>query len=175
MMNIQELREIPPELLAQLQQVPPTTDGYMDYRPCLVVMDDSSILTRVYVVEANSYKIVWGVWPWDDRAKSWVSIERVRQIRNSPQRIAPEFANTLYKAGESGMGYVLFTVVLKDGRRLPFVTGNAVDFPAWPEGVSADMVADVIPHEGREYFHHRPPNPTEQSAAYFWCLYRGKT
>jgi hypothetical protein len=41
-----------------------------------------------------------------------VAIQDVTQIADSPVRLPAELANQLYAAGESGMGYVVFTVVL---------------------------------------------------------------
>lgn len=171
--NTHEIARASPAQLAQLMRVPAVTDGEMEYRPCLVVLDDGSRLPRVYVVEAQAYKRNWCVWPWDDPAKVWIPIERVKQIQDSPERLPPKYATVLYHAGESGMGYVVFTVVLRDGRRLPYITGNAVDFPCWPPGVSPAMITDVIPHEGREHFRtpHVPTPPEKQSAEYVWCLY----
>ena len=59
-------------------------------------------------------------------------------------------ATRLYAAGESGMGYEIFTMDLRSGQSLVFVTGNLVDFPDLPEGVTCDDILDVHPHEGRE-------------------------
>jgi hypothetical protein len=67
------------------------------------------------------------------------------------------FANILYEAGESGMGYCAFSVELRDHRRLYFVTGNAVDFLNWPEGVLPDDVIGVTPHD--RFSEHRDRAP----------------
>lgn len=166
-----DIKPISKELLAQLMRVPASTNGYMEYRPCLVEFDDGSWFPRVYVVEVGAYMKVWGVLPGDDPAKQSFQIERVKRIEDSPERLTAEHANAIYKAGESGMGYVIFTIVLKDGRRLPYVTGNAVDFPNWPTGVTPAMVASVESHHGREYFRNHPPQADERSADYAWCLY----
>jgi hypothetical protein len=78
----------------------------------------------------------------------------------------------MYAAGESGMGYCIFTLVLADGRRLPYAVGNAVDFPNLPAGVTMDMVVDLLPHEGREAFAQRGARPTKTGAPYEWCVFR---
>jgi hypothetical protein len=59
-------------------------------------------------------------------------------------------ATRLYSAGESGQGYEIFTMDLRSGQSLVFVTGNVVDFPDLPEGVTTGDILDVHPHEGRE-------------------------
>jgi len=48
------------------------------------------------------------------------------------------------------MGYEIFTIDLRSGRNLVFVTPNIVDFPDLPKGVTTDDILDVHPHEGRE-------------------------
>jgi hypothetical protein len=110
---------------------------------------------------------VWGVWPEDDRGKSSISIDDVVAISESPSRIAPDLATRLLEAGESGMGYARFTLVLRDGRRLTAVTGGAVDFPGLPAGTVATDVVDVIPHQ------HEGDTATPMAdPPYWWCLYR---
>jgi hypothetical protein len=156
---------------AQLARIPTSTDGYCRYAPCEVTLVTGEVRDCVYVVEQESYMRMWGVAPTDDPGKRSVLIEDVVEIRESPSRLRADLANKLYEAGESGMGYVIFTVVMKDGSRLPFVTGNAVDFPAWPPGSSAAQAVEVLPHVGRDVFRDRGPSEYERSAEYAWCLY----
>ena len=125
----------------------PSVDGQLSYRPCQVVLHDGRTVDRVYVQEAWTWKGVWGVWPEDDRGKASLSIDDVERIEESPSRIAPRLADRLLEAGESGMGYTKFTLVLRDGRKVNTMTGNAVDFPGLPAGVTASDVVDVIPHQ----------------------------
>jgi hypothetical protein len=98
-----------------------------------------------------------------------LDIRDLAAIEDSPVRLPARFANEIYAAHESGMGYFIFTLVLKNGRRLPFLTGNAVDFPDWPEGVSSGEVVGVEPHVGRDELSSMGA-PT-RSAEYLWCLY----
>jgi hypothetical protein len=121
----------------------------------------------VYVAECESYIRSWGVWPNEDEAKKYVLIEDVASIENSPVRLPAHLANKMYRAGESGMGGCVFTLILKDKRCLPQISGNAVDFPSLPDGVTPDMIMDLIPHEGRE------ESPSE-GPDYYWCLYSNK-
>jgi hypothetical protein len=156
---------------AELSEIATTTDGICTYYPCRVALASGEIIDRVYVVEEQSYLRAWGVEPSEDPAKRSVPIEQVVKIDSSPSRLPADLANELYHAGESGMGYVLFVVVFRDGSRLPFVTGNAVDFPQWPAGVDPRDAVSVLPHEGRAVFRDRAPTRTERSAEYAWCLY----
>jgi hypothetical protein len=159
------------ELRAQLERVTPSVDGGFEYRPCRVRLASGEVRDFVYVVEADSYIRAWGVWPGEDDAKDEVSMADVAAVEESPHRLPADLANKLYEWGESGMGYTVFTVVLRDGRRLPRVTGNAVDFPALPDGVTTSDIADVL-REGRDAFRHRAPGADEGTAPYAWCLYR---
>ena len=77
-------------------------------------------------------------------------------------------ATKLYRAGESGMGYELFTRLLRSGLSLVFVTPNSVDFPDLPEGVTSDDILDVLPHEGRERSAREGYRVTAQ---FKWCYY----
>jgi hypothetical protein len=124
----------------------------------------------VYMVDADAYIRAWGVWPEEDDAKRAVSVDDLVAVEESSHQLPVDLANKLHEWGESGMGYTLFTVVLRDGRRLPRVTGNAVDFHALPDGVTTGDV-DVL-REGRDVFKDRAPRPEEGAAPYAWCLYR---
>ena len=162
-----EFGRLPDRLYEQLVKVEPSTDGMVEYRPCRVQLKDGRIFDRVYVVECRSYVRAWGVWPDQDPNKRSIRIEDVIAIEESPVRMPAHLANKMYAAGESGMGYCVFVLVLRDGRRLPYMTGNAVDFPDLPEGVTTDAIADLLPH-ARE----RQPGYYRRSAEYYWCLYR---
>jgi hypothetical protein len=105
-----------------------------------------------------------GVWPEDDSAKLAVDLNAVVEIEESPFRLPARFANELYDAGESGMGYTVFKVEFRDGSQAAFDNGNAIDFVIYPPGQSASTVARVSPHEGRH-------DPRQPSADYGWCLF----
>jgi hypothetical protein len=154
------------ELLRQLLDVEPSLDGEMEYRPCLVRLTDGQALDRVYVADAATYQGLWGIWPEFDPGKQTVPIDDVRRIEESPSRIPARLANKMYEAGESAMGACFFTLVLNDGRRVPCVTGNAVDFLELPAGVTPAMMVDLLPHERRE------ASDPIRGADYIWCLYR---
>jgi hypothetical protein len=155
-----------PELAEQLARVPKSSDGYVEYAPCRVTLRSGEVIDRVFVVEQAAFRRVWRA-----SLPNEVPIADVVSIEDCAVRLPAPLANELYKAGESGMGYVLFTVRLRDGSLRPFATGNVVDFPNWPPGVDPRDVLDVEPHAGRATFRDRPPGPHERSADYSWCLY----
>lgn len=156
---------LPPHLADQLSRVPKSSDGYCEYAPCRVTLRSGDVLDRVYIVERAAFRRVWG------ETDATVRVDNIEQIEDSPFRLPARCANDLYRAGESGMGYTQFTARLRDGSTLPFVVGNAVDFPNWPPDTGPADVVDVQPHAGREIFRDRAPSPHERSAPYAWCLY----
>ena len=119
---------LPEHLGEQLKRVPKSSDGYCVYAPCRVTLKRGEVLDRVYIVEAADFRRMWG------HTRDTVDVAEIEQIEDSPFRLPARWANKLYEAGESGMGYTLFTARLRDGSALPFFVGNAVDFPNWPPG-----------------------------------------
>jgi len=135
--------------------------SWLPIRPLI----DGRVLDRVYVQGAYTWKASWGVWPEDDRGKAAISIDEVASISDSPARLPAALASRLLEAGESGMGYTKFTLVLRGGRRINAMTGNAVDFPALPPGVSATEIVEVVPH-----VHDGEPAPASPEPSYVWWL-----
>jgi hypothetical protein len=131
-----------------------------------VTLDDGRELPCVYVVDRQPYIQLWGVYPERDPGKRAVPIASVRRIAESPFRLPARLADELYRAGESGMGYTVFTVEFGNSARQAYVAGNAVDFIDPPAGLRASDAVGVRPHEGR---HDAGPRPIE----YYWCLYDG--
>jgi hypothetical protein len=116
------------------------------------------------MIDAQAYINAWGVWPEDDSGKTSIQIEDVASVSESPLRLPVAFANELYRAGESGMGYSIFTVVFSDGTEIPVVSGGAIDFIPLPDNKKMKDVARVVAHKGRD----RNPVP---SPKYSWCLF----
>lgn len=153
------------ELMDQLQTVEPSTDGLLEYRPCRVRLVDGSVVERVYVQEATAWGSIWGGRPDEDSGKREIPIEEVVEIFPSEVRLPARIANKLYRAGESGMGYYIFILVVRDGRHFVRGTGGAVDFVELPEWTAPADIIDVLPHEG--YGDVWPGGGSD----YAWCLY----
>ena len=153
-----------PHLKAKLDEIVPSQSGTLSYFPCRVTLKDGTIIDRVYIVEAQPYITVWGVWPDQDAHKYEVRLEEISEVQESPSRLPARFANKLYRAGESGMGYTVFTVRFRDGAEMAYVSGGAVDFISFPAGQSQADIVDVSPHIGRDRAVH-------SDIPYFWCLH----
>ena len=123
-----------PSQQRQLAKVETTTDDICQYAPCRVTLASGVVVDRVYVVDVGPYSRKWGIDPTLDKGKRSIAVEHVVRIESSPSRLPASLANKLYAAGESGMGYTIFVVVMRDGSRLPFLTGGAVDFPTGRTG-----------------------------------------
>lgn len=156
--------KLPDKLREDLKAIIPSEDGDLTYWPCAARMKDGTVLVCVYVVPEGPYLKHWGIYPQQDRGKSHISIADVDALAESPRRLPARFANKLYKSGESGMGYTIFTVVFADGSRQAYGGGNAVDFIRYPEGKSPSDAVDVLPHEGRNAEPITRPD-------YYWCLF----
>jgi hypothetical protein len=156
--------KLPEKLREDLRTITPSMDGDLSYWPCAARMKDGTVLACVYVVPEGPYIKHWGVYPQQDRAKSYISLSDVDALAESPRRLPAQFANKLYQSGESGMGYTIFTAVFADGSRQACCAGNAVDFIRYPAGKGQSDVIEVLPHEGRNSELVRCPE-------YYWCLF----
>jgi hypothetical protein len=158
------IAKFPDELQDDLSAITPSRNRDLTYWPCAARMKDGTVLVCVYVVPEGPYIRHWGLYPQQDRGKSYILLSDVDALAESPRRLPAQFASKLYKSGESGMGYTIFTVVFADGSRQAYGTGNAVDFIRYPEGKGQSDVVDVLPHEGRNA---EPVSCPE----YYWCLF----
>jgi hypothetical protein len=160
-----EVPKIHPSIKSQVDKILPSRDLNMEYRPCQVVLNNGDKLDNVYIAEVDSYFKVWGIMPEDDPGKRYISINDVKDVKESPNRLPAHLATKLYKAGESGMGYTIFTIIFKNGQRYSTYTGNAIDFIDLPNGLIIEDIIDVIPHEGRK-------NNPQPGPKYYWCLFK---
>lgn len=152
-------------LKQSLLAVEPSRSCGVEYRPCVVTLDDGTQRDFVYLCEAQSWFAQWGVDPEDDRGKDFVALEHVVEIAESPSRLPARLAEKMYQAGESAMDGCIFQLLLRDGRVLTCETGSAVDFLAWPRDIAPSDAVDLIPHAGR----HDPERV--RAAPFAWCLY----
>jgi len=143
----------------QLREIQPSRDGSVAYYPCRVRLVGGDVRDHVCFVDAADYARIWGT------AMERPSLQAVdvEMVEDTPDRLAPAFADELYTAGESGMGYCLFTLSFRDGSLQAYVTGNAVDFLEYPPGKRPADVIRVFPHEGRE-------RPHLHGLFFEWCV-----
>ncbi|MBI4229262.1 MAG: hypothetical protein HY608_00345 [Planctomycetes bacterium] len=128
------------ELTAALRAIEPSRSYGEVLRPCTLILHDGTTVVRALASEeARGFHTDW-----------WIHPDEVAEVRLCPFRMPAHLATRLYAAGESGMGYEIFTMDLRSGQSLVFVTGNVVDFPDLPDGITTDDVLDVHPHEDRE-------------------------
>jgi len=148
-----------------LKGIEPSRDGELFYYPCRAVLKSGKACDTVYIVPEKPYIEHWGVYPENDPGKRWIRMEDIAEVTESPIRLPVQYANEIYKNGESGMGYTIFTIVFADGVRQACVSGNAVDFIRYPLGKGPKDVVAVIPHEGRR------DNTLVNSPDWYWCIY----
>jgi tRNA nucleotidyltransferase (CCA-adding enzyme) len=158
---------LPQALAKQLSSVECSANGDLRYAPCRVTLHDGAVLERVIIAESVRVQQRWG----RDVTESSPTISEVARIESSPWRLPAELATKIYQEHESGMGYFVFTVVMRDGTRLAFSTGNVVDFPLWPKGVDPADAVDVVPHAGRELLRERSAMASAVEGEVQWILY----
>jgi len=153
-----------PHVRNGLKTIEPSRAGELIYYPCRAVLKSGEACDTVYIVSEEPYLKYWGVHPENDPGKRWIRMEEIAEVQESPTRLPAQFANEIYRNGESGMGYTIFTVVFADGVRQVYATGGA-DFIRYPLGKGPKDVAAVIPHEGRR------DDSLVKSPEWYWCLY----
>jgi hypothetical protein len=102
---------LPRHIQEGLQAIEPTHDGDLTYFPCSATLTSGDVLDTVYFMPERPVMKLWEGYLQSDGAKLLVRVENVAEVRDSPTRIPARFANELYKQGESGMGYTIFTVL----------------------------------------------------------------
>jgi hypothetical protein len=145
-----------------LASIVPSHDGDLAYCPCRITLRNGAVIDSVYIEPEKPYFRSWGVRPEHDQGKRAVRIEDVVKAEDSPAWLPAEFANEIYRHGESGMGYTIFPVVFSDGTRQACGSGNAVDFVRCPERKGPKDGTQVISHEGRN------AHPVSAPDGY-WC------
>lgn len=163
-MNTPVYPKISPSIREQLQRIEPSHDDYgLVYYACSAQTKAGERYDCVYFSEGAAWHRIWG---FNKPTGSWaLDIADVDKVEVSPNSLPAHFATQLFKAGESGMGYTLFTVDFADGTDAAFGTGNAVSFVNYPLGKSAADVVAVQPHAGRDR------RDSRRCPDYRWCLF----
>ncbi len=125
---------LPEHTRLRLSAIEPSHDGALAYYPVRAVLKSGEILDTVYIVPEKPYLKYWGVYPEADKGKRWIRIEDVAEVEDSPMRLPAKFANELYRNGESGMGYTIFTVVFANGFRQSMCHWQRCRFRPLPSG-----------------------------------------
>jgi hypothetical protein len=132
-----------------------------EYWPCEIELSSGQVITCACVTSVDSWRHSTQYAPG-----GFASVEQIRDIRESPTRLPRRFAQSVYDAGESGMGYTIYAVVYRDNARSYHGGGNldCFDFVSYPEGQSARTVSGVLPHQGR--MERKISNPLV-----VWCVF----
>ena len=165
MKNSLDRPKLPPSLRLQLARIEPSTEGAVKYFPCDVVLKTGERVDCVYLISLTDYVKLWRFYPDRGRDKGFVDVEDIESVADSRFRLPAKFANILHACGESGMGYLIFTVEFRTGFQQAYVTGDfGDDFVRYPDGLGKEDVVNVSPHSGRDMAHL-------SGHAYSWCVF----
>ena len=145
------------EFVSWIEAIEPSINEYRQLHPCQLILKDGRCIPRAICVEDHRGFVT----------DSWIHPNSVQQVIPSLERMPASLATELYSAGESGMGYQLFTMKMKDGTSHVYVTGNIVEFPDFPDGYGTLDIEDVYPHQGRE----KTKLGYRQARSVEWCFY----
>jgi hypothetical protein len=134
--------------------------GVPTYYPCAVRLKTGRTIERVYLCEAEEYIRYWGFWPKDE-----INLLDIVSLEESRFRLPARFANAIYEAGETGMGYFAFRVNFHDETNISYLTGSAVDFIDFPAGKGSADVAGINKFGGRGVSEGREGTPCS------WCFF----
>lgn len=139
-----------------LDRIEPSVDafGHRTY-PCQGVLSSGKRIPRLCVIDTQSPLYL-----------ATITIRDLASVEECPHRLPSRLAKKAYAAGETGMGYYAFRLVLSDGRQLDYViTKSVVDFPDLPVGVRAGDVVDLANYGHNE----RVPVNYLGSAKFCWA------
>lgn len=161
------LKQLPQHVQVALSQIEPSITMGLRHWPCDIELVGGRIEERVILTTPGAVGI-------DSRGSEVLRLaaDEIVMVRNHRDRLPPKLANRLYARGESGMGYFIFAVKLRDGRELPFFTGDIVDFPNWPPGVHASDVVKLCKDEPRA-LRDREVTEHEETRPHRWCVIDG--
>jgi hypothetical protein len=148
----------------QLGHIEPIVNHGIIFYPCSVQTTTGQLVSCVYITEETGYFRRWGVWPEDDKGKHAIHVNEISSIAESPCRLPARYANELYKAGETGMGYQIFTVRFKTNIDQTYLAGGVLDFINYPKGLREDDILQVSAGQSGHPPYLRIPT-------YYWCLY----
>jgi hypothetical protein len=156
--------ELSSDVQWQLNKIEPsvTTYGVLLY-PCSVQLQDRVVRECVYFVDLSGFKRLWGSERPEEVPGLWaISPSQVASIRESSCRLAAKFANEIYKAGESGMGYFDFCLVFSWWCRRDYCVGSFVDFLEYPRWLSPSDVKRVMLYRNKRRLRTTPRT--------WWCV-----
>ncbi len=140
--DMSRIGAISKDLFNRLKTIEPNRYGYY---PCSVILNNGQFQDYVYIVDRNIFIKTWGYNPEEEKAKRFIKINDIADIRESPSRLPSHITNKLNKSGETKMGSVIATYVFSDATKLSLI--NAHDFIEYPDRKTANDLIDVIPHK----------------------------
>ena len=118
----------------------------------------------MYFLEENDFLKLWGKTPETDFEHKHVAVGDISAIEESRFRLPAKFANEVYRAGESGMGWFDFTLVFTRWCWRNYMVGSFIDFLEYPLWFGPKDVRAVVLY--RRKLKDRGALDT------YWCVFR---
>jgi len=151
---------------SQLSVIEPSVRGGCYVYPGAAILKDGTFLNCVYFATMSTYRRLFGLdHPSASPVSKWLSPQDIASIHQSSARLPAKFAREIYQAGESGMGYYMFTVKFSWWSSRAYVTSH-VDFIDYPPDKGPRNVRSVFPHVG-----NRKVAPPESQLKIYWCVF----
>jgi hypothetical protein len=137
---------LPPHLSGQLNAIEPQAMHFHDddvvIYPCLIHLDDRQVHKCAYLMSVTAATRCW--WLKADDSHQ-IDVRNIVTVEKSPYRLPEHLARKIF--GESSMGSLRGIFEFKDGRVLPFLTTESLEFLMIPEGYSIEDITSIRLHE----------------------------
>jgi len=156
-------RKLSASNLENLRGIENSGRPYVDspHVPARVLTKDGRWHERVLFVSDVVYCGHWAFSP----SRSFIPVGELEIVERSALQMPPFVAWAIYDFGESGMGYVTFDLVMRDGKRIPCWYSGVADFVELP---AQYLPTDIV---GVENPHSKPGKDHLQDPEIEWCVH----
>jgi len=138
-------KEISPAMWKELNRLPRASN---DTYPCMVEQLDGTTWPCVLFVDESIYRKKFkGCYGMEE---PFIEIESVKSILPSPSKTPVHIEKRMLRNGETRMGGIVVTFVLRDGKRFIHVSGGFYEFVSVPPGYRPDDIVKVIIEDYRD-------------------------
>lgn len=156
------------DLWQKLRRIPCTEALFpsLPYRPAAVKTIKEIVEPCVVFFGRKTYQKFWG----NDPGRRMLNIEDVVDVMPSEYQLPVKYASALYDGGETRMGGIDFTLIMKDDNRFYYTLGGVADFITYPSGYTCDDI-ECVEKGVVKSIHIENPERVLGGPDYIWCLF----